>query len=47
MNEEWREEKTLKIRKSRPEDEDTIMRIFALARDCMAAHGNKMQWTNG
>lgn len=47
MNQEWHKEKTLKIRKSRPEDEDTIMRIFALARDYMVAHGNKMQWTNG
>lgn len=47
MNREWIEEKNLKIRKSRPEDEDTIMAIFALARDYMIAHGNKMQWTDG
>lgn len=47
MNQEWHEDKTLKIRKSRPKDEAAIMRIFALAREYMVAHGNETQWTDG
>ena len=37
----------MEIRKSRPEDEAEIMRIFASAREYMTAHGNETQWADG
>lgn len=37
----------MEIRKSRPEDEAAIMKIFAAARAYMMAHGNPTQWTEG
>lgn len=37
----------MEIRKSRPEDEAAIMRIFALAREYMITHGNATQWADG
>lgn len=35
---------TLRIRKTREEDLDTVMKIYAHARDFMAEHGNPNQW---
>ena len=37
----------MKIRKSRPEDLERMLRLYADARVFMAEHGNPTQWTNG
>ena len=37
----------MKIRKSRPEDLERMLRLYADARIFMAEHGNPTQWANG
>ena len=37
----------MKIRKSRPEDLERMLRLYADARVFMAEHGNPTQWANG
>lgn len=37
----------MEIRKTRPEDLDTIMEIYAHARRFMREHGNHSQWADG
>lgn len=37
----------MKIRKSRPEDLERMLQLYADARVFMAEHGNPTQWTNG
>lgn len=37
----------MKIRKSRMEDVNDIMRIIASARQYMVSHGNATQWVDG
>ena len=37
----------MKIRKSRPEDLERMLQLYADARVFMAEHGNPTQWANG